>query len=145
MNGKKGILEVIEWSEQELDSNPTRHGLIRVKKDGESGSHYFEYSDGKPFLWIGDTWWNWTDRRIHVDTFKKLVDDRSVKGFNIGQLFVPGNGWGIESSMLDETYTVLDTKHVKRVEEMIRYANSKGKTVWIHGWWSRPDLRNKID
>jgi hypothetical protein len=141
MNGREGSLEVIEWSREDKNSNPTRHGLIRVKKEGECAGHYFEYSDGQPVLWIGDTWWNWTDRRIHPETFQKLVDDRSAKGFNIGQLFVPGNGWGIESSMLDETYTVLDTEHVKRVEEMVRYANSKGITVWIHGWWSRPDLK----
>ena len=144
MNGKKGTLEVISWSSDEKNINPTRHGLIRVKKDGENAGHYFEYSDGQPVLWIGDTWWNWTDRRIHSDTFEKLVDDRSAKGFNIGQLFVPGNGWGIESSMLDETYNILDTEHVKRVEEMIRYANSKGITVWIHGWWSRRDLKSSV-
>ena len=144
MNGKKGSLTVISWSDGDKESNPVRHGLIRVKKDGECAGHYFEYSDGHPFLWIGDTWWNWTDSRIYPETFKKLVDDRAVKGFNIGQLFVPGNGWGIESSMLDESYNVLDTEHVKRVEEMIRYANSKGITVWIHGWWSRPDLKSTV-
>jgi Protein of unknown function (DUF4038)/Domain of unknown function (DUF5060) len=144
MNGKKGTFEVIAWSEEEKNSNPTRHGLIRIKKDGEAPGHYFEYSDGKPVLWIGDTWWNWTDSRIHEGSFKKLVDNRSEKGFNIGQLFVPGNGWGIESSMLDESYTILDTDHVKRVEEMIRYANSKGITVWIHGWWSRSGLNNSV-
>jgi hypothetical protein len=141
MNGRKGTIDVIAWSQDEKNSNATRHGLIRVKKDGESGGHYFEYSDGQPVMWIGDTWWNWTDRRIYPETFEKLVDNRSEKGFNVGQLFVPGNGWGRESSMLDETYTILDTEHVKRVEEMIRYANSKGITVWIHGWWSRPDLK----
>jgi hypothetical protein len=144
MNGKKGTFDVIPWSEDEKNLNPTRHGLIRVNKEGENAGHYFEYSDGQPFLWIGDTWWNWTDRRIYPESFKKLVDDRAAKGFNIGQLFVPGNGWSIESSMLDETYSVLDTAHVRRVEEMIRYANSKGITVWIHGWWSRPDLKSSV-
>ncbi len=144
LNGKKGSLEVIAWSEEEKSLNATRRGLIKVKKDGENAGHYFEYSDGQPFLWIGDTWWNWTDRRIYPDSFKKLVDNRSAKGFNIGQLFVPGNGWGIESSMLDESYNVLDTEHVKRVEEMIKYANSRGITVWIHGWWSRSDLKSSV-
>lgn len=144
MNGKKGNIEVIPWSVAEKTAVPTRHGLVRVKRDGDNAGHYFEYSDGQPFLWIGDTWWNWTDRRIHPDTFKKLVDDRSSKGFNVGQLFVPGNGWGRESSMLDETFNVLDTGHVRRVEDMIRYANSKGITVWIHGWWSRPDMNRTV-
>jgi hypothetical protein len=72
------------------------------------------------------------------------VDDRSEKGFTIGQLFVPGNGWGRESSLLDETYSILDTDHANKVEEMIKYANSKGITVWIHGWWSRQDMEKNI-
>ena len=148
MNGKKGNLEVVAWTDEEKNANPTRHGLITVKKSGPDGyrdaGHYFEYSDGKPVLWIADTWWNWTNNRIHIETFKQMVDDRSAKGFNIGQLFVPGNGWGRESSLLDETYTILDTEHAKKVEDMIRYANSKGITVWIHGWWSRPNLNTTI-
>jgi hypothetical protein len=144
MNGKKGILEVTPWSEEEMATNPVRHGLIRVKKDGESSGHYFEYTDGQPFLWIGDTWWNWTNRKIKQETFRQLVDDRAGKGFNVGQLFVAANGWGRESSLLDETYTILDTEHMKKVEDMISYANSKGMTVWIHGWWSRPNLNKLI-
>ncbi len=144
MNGKKGSFDVVAWTEEEKNAVPVRHGFITVKNDGKQSGHYFEYTDGCPFLWIGDTWWNWTDSRIHFDSFKKLVDNRAEKGFNIGQLFVPGNGWGMESSMLDKTYNILDTEHVKRVEEMIRYANSKGITVWIHGWWSRPDLKSSV-
>jgi len=144
MNGKKGSFEVVAWDEEEKKANPVRHGLIRVKKDGETAGHFFEYSDGQPVLWIGDTWWNWTDKRIHLDTFKQLVDDRAAKGFNIGQLFIPGNGWSRESSLLDETYTVLDIEHVEKVEEMIRYANSKGITIWIHGWWSRANMNTTL-
>jgi len=144
LNGKKGNLEVLGWNKEEKKANPTRNGFIVVKKGGEGAGHYFEYSDGQPVLWIADTWWNWTDKRIHLETFKEMVDNRAAKGFNIGQLFVPGNGWGRESSLLDETYTILDIEHVKKVEEMIRYANSKGITVWIHGWWSRPNLNTEI-
>ena len=144
MNAKKGSFNVITWNEEDKNANPVRHGFIRVKKDGEIAGHFFEYSDGQPFLWIGDTWWNWTDKRIHFDSFKELVDNRAMKGFNIGQLFVPGNGWSRESSLLDSTYTIPDNDHIRRVEEMIRYANSKGITVWIHGWWSRPNLNTTI-
>ena len=144
MNGKKGNFEVLPWTEDEKKSNPTRHGFVRVKKDGLLPGHFFEYSDGKPFLWIGDTWWNWTNNRIKPETFRQMVDDRSEKGFTIGQLFVPGNGWGRPSSLLDETYLILDTVHASKVERMIRYANSKGITVWIHGWWSRENMAKNI-
>ncbi|MBW6534923.1 MAG: DUF4038 domain-containing protein [Mariniphaga sp.] len=144
LNGIAGEIKVVEWSEEELKSNPTRNGFIRVREDGKNAGHYFEYDSGEPFLWIGDTWWNWTNRRIHFETFQKMVDNRAEKGFNVGQLFVPGNGWGRESSLLDESYSVLDTEHVRKVEQMISYANSRGITVWIHGWWSRPELDEKI-
>jgi len=144
LNGKKGSFDVIPWTEDEKNANPTRRGFVRVKKDGLFPGHFFEYSDGKPFLWVADTWWNWTDKRIYLETFKGLVDDRSEKGFNIGQLFVPGNGWGRISSLHDPTYSILNTEHAAKVEEMIRYANAKGITVWIHGWWSREDLPNSI-
>jgi hypothetical protein len=144
LNGKTGFLTVKPWSENEKAANPVRRGLVRVKTDGSLAGHYFEYSDGHPFLWIGDTWWNWTDKRIHFETFRQLVDDRSSKGFNIGQLFVPGNGWSRESSLLDSTFNIPDIDNIKKVEEMIRYANSKGITIWIHGWWSRKDMNINI-
>ena len=143
LNGKTGSFEVIEWEEQEKISNPARRGLVRVKKTGETTGHYFEYTDGTPFLWIGDTWWNWTKKAIRFETFKELVDDRSEKGFTVGQLFIPGNG-GEESSSLDRTYNILDTAHMRKVENMIRYANSMGMTVWIHGWWSRENMNTRI-
>jgi hypothetical protein len=144
LNGKKGRVDVRERSQQELDANPAHRGPIRVRQSGENKGHLFEYTDGEPFLWVGDTWWNWTNRRIHFETWQQMVDNRAEKGFNIGQLFVPGNGWGRESSLLDETYSILDTEHAQKVEKMIAYANSKGITVWIHGWWSRPDLDKTI-
>ena len=143
LNGKTGSFEVLEWDEQEKKSNPTRRGFVRVNKTGERAGHYFEYADGTPFLWIGDTWWNWTKKAIRFETFKELVDDRSEKGFTVGQLFIPGNG-GEESSSLDRTYTILDTAHIRKIENMIRYANSRGITVWIHGWWSRENMNTRI-
>jgi hypothetical protein len=144
MNGKRGSFEVIPWTDEEKSANPTRRGLIKVNKSGDNAGHYFEYSDGQPFLWIADTWWNWTKKDIYFDTFKKLVDDRAEKGFTIGQLFIPGNGWSKKYSLLDTTYTVLDTENMNRVEKMISYANSKGITIWIHGWWGGKSLNKEI-
>ncbi len=140
LNGKTGSFRAVARDPESLAENPTRHGFVRVKQTGPAAGHYFEYADGTPFLWVGDTWWNWTNRRIHFSTFKNLVDDRSRKGFTIGQLFVAANGWGQQSSILLEDYTVLDVAHMQRVDSMIQYANSRGLTVWVHGWWSRENL-----
>ena len=136
----KGSLDVINWPAQALAQNATRHGLVQVKTSGNQAGRYFQYADGTPFLWVGDTWWNWTKRGIKFSTYKTLVDDRAAKGFTLGQLFVAANGWGKQSSLLDSTFTELDVKHMQRVDSLVSYANSKGITVWIHGWWSEEDL-----
>ncbi|MFC2090158.1 DUF4038 domain-containing protein [Bacteroidota bacterium] len=144
LHNKKGKVEVEAWTEKEVQANPIRNGLVTVRKTGEQKGHFFEYTNGIPFLWIGDTWWNWTQRKIPFETYEALVNDRAAKGFTLGQLFVPGNGWGRESSVLDETYTKLDLSHMMHVERMIQYANSKGITVWVHAWWSRENIDERI-
>lgn len=144
LDGHEGSFTVSGWKEGKKKENPVRRGFIEVsKKDPRSGRH-FQYSDGTPFLWIGDTWWNWTKEDIHFSSFKRLVDDRVKKGFTLGQLFVPGNGWSRKSSITNEDYTGLDMAHMQKVDSMIRYANKQGLTVWIHGWWSRENLKEKV-
>lgn len=141
LNKVKGNVEVGDWTVNEKQDNRTRRGHIQVIKEGEGAGHFFQHGDGTPWLWIADTWWNWTQKKIKFETYKALVDDRAKKGFTLGQLFVPANGWGgTSSSLLDETYTLLDTAHMRKVENMIAYANSKGITVWVHGWWARKNL-----
>ena len=144
LNKKKGTLEVNGWSQDELKANATRRGFIQVNKEGPRAGRYFVYNDGTPCLWISDTWWDWTNRRIKWESMKELVDTRSEQGFNIGQLFFAGNGWGGESSLLDKTWQNPDIAQIQKVEKMIAYANSKGITVWIHPWWSRKDIVKTI-
>ncbi|HBZ20745.1 MAG TPA: hypothetical protein DEO60_06440 [Bacteroidales bacterium] len=144
MNGKKGQLIVTGWTEEELEANPARRGFVIVNNAVARKGRYFTYSDGTPFLWIGDTWWDWTNSHIKLESFKKLADTRAEQGFNIGQLFFAGNGWGKESSLLDPSFSNPKFDQIRKVEELIRYANSKGITVWIHAWWSREGINKSI-
>jgi hypothetical protein len=144
MNGEKGYLIVSDWTNKELRDIPTRRGFVKVNDSDERTGRYFTYSDGTPFLWIADTWWDWTNRRIQFESFKKLVDTRAEQGFNIGQLFFAANGWGRESSLLDSSFQHPDIDQIHKVEKMIEYANSKGITVWIHPWWSREGINKSI-
>ena len=144
LSGKKGIIKVGEWTEKEKEENPLRRGLITVNSSGERAGRYFTYSDGTPCLWTADTWWDWTSSRIKFESFKKLADTRAEQGFNIGQLFFAGNGWGNESSLLDPSFSNPKLEQIRKIEEMIRYANSKGITVWIHAWWSREGIDKSI-
>jgi hypothetical protein len=144
LRGNKGEISVTGWSEEEKSVNPVRRGFLTVKATDPGKGHYFTYTDGTPVLWIADTWWDWTSSRISFESFKKLVDTRIEQGFNIGQLFFAGNGWGRESSLLDPTFRNPKTEQIRKVEKMIEYANSKGMTVWIHAWWSREGINRSI-
>jgi hypothetical protein len=144
LNGKKGQLTVTGWTAVEKNENPVRHGFIIVNKSDERNGRYFTYTDGTPVLWIADTWWDWTNRRITFESFKNLVDTRASQGYNIGQLFFAGNGWGRESSLLDQTFQNPDLEQIRKVEKMIVYANSRGITVWIHPWWTRQNMNKNI-
>jgi hypothetical protein len=144
LDGVTGTFTCTAWTEAEKAENPTRRGLVRVCRSGARPGRYFEYTDGTPFLWIGDTWWNWTKRGIRLSSFQKLADDRAEKGFTLGQLFFAGHGWGSPSSLLDRSCEAPDLEHVREIEAMIRYANSKGLTVWIHPWWGGGNLDRQI-
>lgn len=130
LDGHRGRLLATAWSEEEKRAVPTRRGLIHVSRSGPRTGRYFEYSDGTPFLWIGDTWWAWSKKGIYFTSFEKLADDRAAKGFSVGQLYFAGD-W-----LLSKTRDEPDLEQIRKVEEMIRYANRKGITVWIHAWWS---------
>ena len=82
LNGKTGRFRCAGWSDEQKQANPTRRGFVRVCRTGRRGGRYFEYADGAPMLWLGDTWWNWTKRAIPLQRFQTLVDDRAAKGFN---------------------------------------------------------------
>ncbi len=144
LDNHTGTLTCKPWTDAEKNDNPTRRGFVQVCRTGSRTGRYFEYNDGTPFLWIGDTWWNWTKRGIHYESFKKLADDRAAKGFSVGQLFFAGRGWGRIASLLNRDYSSPDLDHVRHVESYIRYANEKGITVWIHCWWGGKDISRTI-
>ncbi len=144
LDGRSGRIVCNDWEEGELRANPTRRGFVRVAHHGPRAGRHFEYADGTPMLWIGDTWWNWTKRGIPFERFKRLADDRAEKGFSVGQLFFAGRGWKPASSLLDDACRQPDLEQIRKVEEMIRYANSKGITVWLNGWWASPNMGESI-
>ena len=79
LNGHEGILRV----EPYRGSNSLlMHGPLTVSKN----HRYFEYADGTPFFWLGDTWWDGLCNRISLDEFKTLAADRQAKGFDVVQI-----------------------------------------------------------
>jgi Protein of unknown function (DUF4038)/Domain of unknown function (DUF5060) len=79
LNGHEGTLRVEPYKGS---NSLLMHGPLRVSKN----HRYFEYADGTPFFWLGDTWWDGLCTRISLDEFKTLAADRQAKGFDVVQI-----------------------------------------------------------
>jgi hypothetical protein len=79
LNGQEGTLRVDPYRGT---NSLLMHGPLRVSRN----HRYFEHSDGIPFFWLGDTWWEGLCRRISLEGFKRLAADRKAKGFTVVQI-----------------------------------------------------------
>ena len=118
-------------------SSPPRHGFVRVAPNG----HYFEYSDGTPFLWIGDTWWPWARRGIPFSRAQQVVDDRASRGFTVGQIMFAANS---ATRLAGRDFSTPDFSAIADAERFIAYSNSKGIALWIMPWWSGENLNRTV-
>ena len=85
--GLHGQVAALQVSPADTSSaNPFyRHGPVRIAESGQ----YFEYADGTPFNWLGDTWWMLMSERVSwPEGFKRLTARRVEQGFNVAQIVV---------------------------------------------------------
>jgi hypothetical protein len=52
LDGGRGQLRAVVWTDAEKRENPNRRGFVRATANG----HGLAYADGTPFLLLGDTW-----------------------------------------------------------------------------------------
>lgn len=80
LHGRTGTVTVRPYT----GTNPLlQHGRLHVAED----RRHFVQADGKPFFWLGDTWWmGFTKRLDWPDGFRELTADRVGKGFNLIQI-----------------------------------------------------------
>ncbi len=80
LHGQEGTLQAAPYE----GTNPLlKHGPLRV----HASKRYLEHADGKPFFWLGDTWWMGLCKRLSwPDEFQLLVADRVNKGFTVIQI-----------------------------------------------------------
>lgn len=89
-----------------IKSSTNSHGFIKISEN----KRHFEYADGTPFFWLGDTHWQMPntqrisecnhpghkgDKCVYGGQFQHLVSDRIDKGFNVWQTYIAattGNG-----------------------------------------------------
>jgi hypothetical protein len=80
---RTGSIRLWPGSSADRRSRPCQPGRLRVA----AGSQTLEDARGRPFLWMGDTWWFGSTRRLDwPHGFRRLADDRVAKGFNVIQI-----------------------------------------------------------
>ena len=91
LDGVSGSFTAVEWSEDELEANPSRRGIITATANGRA----LQYADGTQVYLLGDTIWSiFTDRFPWFDSneerpiggdmgFKDVVRRRKRQGFNL--------------------------------------------------------------
>ncbi len=101
LNDKTGSFDVINWTEEEKDENPLRHGFVRSTPN----HHALEYADGTPYLIIGDTWYSLGSNRFHwyddnkerpigpTAGFKDYVRYRKAHGYNWVNMIAAFPNW----------------------------------------------------
>ncbi|MCG6921335.1 MAG: DUF4038 domain-containing protein [Acidobacteria bacterium] len=83
LNGGRGALRAIAWTEGEKDENPNRRGFVRATPNGRA----LEYADGTPFFLLGDTW-------LAASTWRL-----PWRGTRAADDYVPGPGIGFEEAV----------------------------------------------
>ncbi len=80
LHGNSGTITV---SPYQGDNPVYSHGALRVTPDMRN----FQFADGTPFTWLGDTWWMGLAERLKwPHDFKTLTEDRVRKGFSVIQI-----------------------------------------------------------
>ncbi|MBX2923848.1 MAG: DUF4038 domain-containing protein [Chitinophagaceae bacterium] len=142
LNSKKGSLKVVPYTGKNL---LYIHGFPKTVE----GNMHFEYADGTPFLWLGDTWWKNLCKRMTWEGFKKLAADRKTKGFSVIQIvcgpypdedpFQPS--WANEGGMpyTKEDFSVVNPAYFEYADRRIQHLVNEGLTPAIVGAWGRAD------
>jgi hypothetical protein len=121
-----------------------KRGRLRVTDD----KRHFEFADGKPFFWLGDTWWKGLCERIPFEGFKELTADRKRKGFTVVQIVCgtypdePGMlqpSWENEGGMpyLTKDFSVVNPEYFQHADRRIQHLVEAGITPAIVGGWGR--------
>lgn len=107
LNGGKGGLRAVAWTEAEKKENPNRRGFVRPTANG----HALEYADGTPFFLLGDTWlaastWRLPLRGVPARgdvapgpglSFEEAVAFRRRQGFNSISLISAFPNWDADA------------------------------------------------
>jgi hypothetical protein len=121
----------------------TRRGFVRVSKTRPYG---FEYSDGAPFLLMGDTIWDGMSAGVGFETrFKPYINLRVSQHFNAYHAIVVHNRYDYQSNEGGPPYAHSDgirdydslyPDYFKWVDKRVAYADSMGVASILFFSWA---------
>ena len=138
LNGNSGTIEVRPYAGQ----HPLySHGGLRISDN----KRYLEHKDGKPFFWLGDTWWLGLTKRLSWPAeFRRLTEDRVAKGFTVIQLvaglfpdmdsFDP-RGMNEAGLAWEKDYTRINPRFFDMADLRVQYLVERGLTPCVLGCW----------
>ncbi len=102
-----------------------RHGgFLRVSDN----RRYLTYSDGTPFFWLGDTWWQCPSAYVPLAQFKRLVDLRAKQGYTVfqahGHRALRADGPSVFEAVATASPQAL--AYWREVDQYFAYAEEKG-------------------
>ena len=146
LHGLQDRVEAVPWPPAEIEKNPLRRGFVRVHPSGR----YFEYADGTPFYWLGDTLWAVYTGHCREDDLALYLSDRKDKGFTVIQV-VAGRPAGAmaEGDATDEVkhanegglpyidrYERINPAYFQYFERKIRMILDAGFIPCLNGMWA---------
>ncbi|NVM28438.1 MAG: DUF4038 domain-containing protein [Candidatus Helarchaeota archaeon] len=138
LHEQKGTLDATPYKG---NNELLKHGPLRVAKSQRT----FEFADGTPFFWEGDTWWYGLCKRISwPDGFKVLCENRISKGFNVVQIVagLPCDAGEFDARAENEGgyvwekgYTQINPEFFKWADYRIQHLVESGLLPCILGSW----------
>lgn len=126
-------------------ATPTkRRGFVRVSKTRPDG---FEYSDGTPFLLMGDTIWDGMTAGVGLEArFKPYINLRASQHFNAYHTIVVNNRYDYQANEGGPPYAMfspevrdynrLNPDYFKWVDKRVAYADSMGMVSILFFTWA---------
>jgi Protein of unknown function (DUF4038)/Domain of unknown function (DUF5060) len=133
LNNHTGMFNALQWTEQEKEQNPNRHGFVRATANG----HALQYSDGTPFFLTGDTWlagatWRLPFRNASTANdyipgpgigFEDAINYRKNQGYNSVSMIASFPNW--ESDKNASTYADSNGIYIRNAWEKFDYLVDK--------------------
>jgi hypothetical protein len=138
LNGQEGTIEVRPYTG---GNSLYQHGPLRVAPD----LRHFQFTDGAPFFWLGDTWWMGFCQRLRwPEDFQLLTADRVEKGFTVVQVVAglypdmpPFDPRGANEARYpwQTNFTTINPSYFDMADLRVQYLVDHGLMPCIVGCW----------